>query len=59
MQNLARVMGEPGQMNTIFLARDRLGVFAFLDIKNLNCFIVTGRYHMLALVVEVEGGHEV
>lgn len=41
MKNLARVMGEPGQVRTVFLARNRLGRSAFLDIIDLDRVVVT------------------
>lgn len=57
MKHLARVMGESGQMNTVFFAGNRFGRFALLYIKDLDSLIVASSDQVIALVVEVEGGH--
>ena len=55
IQNLTRVVSEAGEMDTIFLARHRLGLFALLDVENMHGFIIGGAHKELALVVEVKG----
>jgi hypothetical protein len=46
-------------MNPVLLAGNRLGGFALLDIEDLDGFVVAGRNHIVALVVEIQRGHEV
>lgn len=49
-------MGESGKMDTVFLARNRLCGFAFLNIEDLNRFVVPSSDYIVTLVIEVEGG---
>lgn len=53
VQHLTRVVGESGEVDTIFLARNRLGGFALLDVKDLNGLVVASSDHIVALVIEV------
>ena len=57
IQNLTRVVGEAGEMDTIFLARHRLGLFALLDVENMHRFIVGGAHKEVTLVIEVKGSY--
>jgi hypothetical protein len=54
VQHLARVVGESGKVDTIFLARNGFRGFAFLDVEDLNSLVVASRYRIVALIVEVE-----
>jgi hypothetical protein len=56
VQYLTGVVGESGKMDTIFLARNRLCGFAFLDIEDLNGLVVTSSDYIVTLVIEVERG---
>jgi len=49
------MMGEPGQVGAILLARDHLGLLSLLDIEDLDGLVLTGRHQVLALVVEIQG----
>jgi hypothetical protein len=53
VQDLTRVVGESGKMDTVFLARNRLCGFTFLYIEDLNGFIVPSSDYIVALVIEV------
>jgi hypothetical protein len=46
-------MGESGEVDTVFLARNRFGGFTFLDIKDLNGLVVASGDYIVALVIEV------
>lgn len=59
VKDLARVVCESRQMNPVLFAGNRLGGFALLDIEDLDGFVVAGRNHVVALVVEIQRGHEV
>lgn len=59
VKDLARVVCESRQMYAVLLAGNRLGGFALLDIEDLDGFVVAGRDHVVALIVEIQGGHEV
>ena len=59
VKNLARVVGESRQVNTVFLAGNRLGGLALLDVEDLDCFVVAGRNHVVTLVIEIQGCHKV
>ena len=57
MEDLARVMRESREMNTVFLAGNRFVEFALSHIINMHTVIVTGTYQNIALVVKVQRGH--
>lgn len=57
MKNLARVMGEPGQMDAIFLARNLFGRFPLLNIEDLDDLVVASSNQVIALIVEVQRGY--
>ena len=59
MYYLARMVSEPGKVHAIFLAGYRLGALALLNVKDLNCLIVTGSDQIVALVVKVQRSHKI
>ena len=57
VQDLPRMMGEPGQMYPVLLAWDRLGGFALFDVEYLDDLVVTRSNQVIALIVEIQGSH--
>lgn len=49
------MVGEPGQVDAVFLARNCLRLLALLDIKDLDRLVITGSHQVFALVVEIQG----
>lgn len=53
MEDLSRVVGEPREVNTIFLASNRFGIFALFHVVSVNAFIATSADQIIALVIKV------
>ena len=54
MDYLAGMVSEPGQVHAIFLAGYRIGAFALINVKDLDCLTVAGSDQIVALVVKVQ-----
>lgn len=54
VKNLAGMVCKSGQVGAIFLAWNRLGHLAFLDIEDLDGFIVPGGHQVFTLVIEIQ-----
>jgi len=57
VENLARMMRESCQMNTVLLARNGLGGLPLLDVKHLNCLILSSSNEEVTLVIEIQRRH--
>lgn len=53
-EDLSSMVREACQVNAIFLAWYRLGLFALLDIENVHGLVVGGANQKFALIVKVE-----
>lgn len=51
------MMRESCQMDTVLLARNGLGGLALLDVKHLNCLILSSGNKEVALVIEIQRRH--
>jgi hypothetical protein len=47
------MVGEPREVNTIFLASNRFGIFAFFHIVSVDAFIATSADQIIALIIKV------
>lgn len=51
------MVGEAGEVHSIFLAGNHLGILAFDNIENLNGLVLASSYYVFSFVVEIERGN--
>lgn len=57
VDDVGGVVGEAGEVGTVFLGGDTLDEFAFFGVEELEAVVGRGCDKELAVVVEVEGGY--
>ena len=58
VDDVGGVVGEAGEVGTVFFGGDSLDAFAFFGVEELEAVVGRGCDEVLAVVVEVEGGYQ-